>query len=144
MSQISDDVEDDAFDWAAEEPDTRAVVAELIGAMDRFAEPLPLTAALRPYTNVYAPDMVYPAVVLTDLFADRPSEGAGSAYMSELTTACEKAGLTLYTDAQNDRSRDFYLARGFEITAGRRDHQLVRWPSAPETPASEADEEPSP
>lgn len=114
------------------EKEVRARIAHVIAAMDELVLPLPLIAALRPYTNFYSPDMAYPAVVLTDLFADRPGEGAGSIYMDALTAACEKADLTLYTDAQNDRSRDFYLARGFEVTTGRRDHQLVRWP--PEEP----------
>lgn len=125
------DCDDDDGDHS-HDPDARTRVADLIVAMDRFAEPLPLVAALRPYTNIYAPDLAYPAVVLTDLFAEKPGEGAGSVYMDALTEACEKANLTLYTDAQNDRSRDFYLARGFEVTTGRRDHQLVRWP--PEEP----------
>jgi len=121
-----------------QEPDQRRIVLDLIAGMAVFNADLPLTGALRPYRNPYAPEFAYPAVVLTDLFAERPGEGAGSAYMAELARRCDAAGLTLYTDAQDDRSRDFYLARGFERTIGRRDHQLVRW--APEP----TEEDPSP
>jgi GNAT superfamily N-acetyltransferase len=91
-----------------------------------------IAAALRPRRNICAPDLAYPALVLTDLFAEAPGNGAGSAYMAELARRCDAEGLTLYTDAQDDRSRDFYLARGFERTTGRRDHQLVRWAPDPE------------
>lgn len=114
------------------EPDHRRIVADLIAGMAVFAADLPLTAALRPYRNAYAPELAYPSVVLTDLFANNPGQGAGSAYMAELARRCDAAGLTLYTDAQDDRSRDFYLARGFERTTGRRDHQLVRWAPEPD------------
>jgi GNAT superfamily N-acetyltransferase len=114
------------------EPDDRRRVADLIAGMAVFNADLPLTAALRPYRNFLAPDLAYPAVVLTDLFAEAPGNGAGSAYMAELARRCDAAGITLYTDAQDDRSRDFYLARGFERTTGRRDHQLVRWAPDPE------------
>jgi len=114
------------------EPDHRRIVADLIAGMAVFAAELPLTAALRPYRNAYAPELAYPSVVLTDLFADNPGQGAGSVYMAELARRCDAAGLTLYTDAQDDRSRDFYLARGFERTTGRRDHQLVRWAPEPD------------
>lgn len=114
------------------EPDHRRIVADLIAGMGVFAADLPLTAALRPYRNSYAPDYAYPSVVLTDLFADHPGQGAGSVYMGELARRCDAAGLTLYTDAEGTRSRDFYLARGFERTTGRRDHQLVRWAFEPD------------
>jgi len=113
------------------EPDNRRIILDLVAGMAVFNASLPLTAALRPYRNLYAPEYAYPSVVLTDLFADRPGEGAGSAYMAELSRRCDAAGLNLYTDAQDDRSRDFYLARGFERTTGRRDHQLVRWAPEP-------------
>jgi GNAT superfamily N-acetyltransferase len=114
------------------EPDHRRIVPDLIAGMAVFAADLPLTAALRPYRNIYAPDYAYPSVVLTDLFADQPGQGAGSAYMAELARRCDAAGLTLYTDAQDERSREFYLSRGFEKTTGRRDHQLVRWAPEPD------------
>jgi len=114
------------------EPDNRRIVADLIAGMGVFGADLPLTAALRPYRNAYAPDLAYPALVLTDLFADQPGQGAGSVYMAELARRCDAAGLTLYTDAQDDRSREFYLSRGFERTTGRRDHQLVRWAPEPD------------
>ncbi|PTX52296.1 acetyltransferase (GNAT) family protein [Gemmobacter caeni] len=126
----------DPDDYA--EPDHRRIVADLIAGMAVFAASLPLTAALRPYRNAYAPELAYPALVLTDLFADRPGQGAGSAYLAELSRRCDAAGLTLYTDAQDERSRDFYLARGFERTTGRRDHQLARWAPEPN------EEDPSP
>jgi hypothetical protein len=109
------------------EPDDRRRVADLIAGMAVFCADLPLTAALRPYRNVFAPDLAYPALVLTDLFADCPGRGAGSLYMAELSRRCDEAEIDIYTDAQDERSRDFYLARGFERTTGRRDHQLVRW-----------------
>jgi len=121
-----------------QEPDQRRIVLDLIAGMAVFNADLPLTAALRPYRNLYAPEYAYPAVVLTDLFAEKPGEGAGSAYMAELSRRCDAAGLTLYTDAQDDRSREFYLARGFERTTGRRDHQLVHWAPQPN------EEDPSP
>lgn len=124
--QPAPDPEDDP------EPDHRRIVADLIAGMAVFAAELPLTAALRPYRNAYAPELAYPSVVLTDLFANNPGQGAGSAYIAELARRCDAAGLTLYTDAQDDRSRDFYLARGFERTTGRRDHQLVRWAPEPD------------
>jgi GNAT superfamily N-acetyltransferase len=114
------------------EPDHRRIVADLIAGMAVFVADLPLTAALCPYRNAYAPDLAYPSVVLTDLFADNPGQGAGSAYMAELAWRCDAVGLTLYTDAQDDRSREFYLSRGFERTTGRRDHQLVRWAPEPD------------
>ncbi len=120
------------------EPDHRRTVGDLIAGMAVFAASLPLTAALRPYRNAYAPELAYPSVVLTDLFADQPGQGAGSVYMAELARRCDAAGLTLYTDAQDERSRAFYLARGFERTTGRRDHQLVRWAPEPN------EEDPSP
>lgn len=120
----------DPDDYA--EPDHRRIVADLIAGMAVIAASLPLTAALRPYRNPYAPELAYPALVLTDLFADRPGQGAGSAYLAELSRRCDAAVLTLYTDAQDERSRDFYLARGFERTTGRRDHQLVRWAPEPD------------
>jgi len=121
-----------------QEPDHRRMVLDLIAGMAVFNADLPLTAALRPYRNPYAPECAYPAVVLTDLFAEHPGQGAGSAYLAELSRRCDAAGLTIYTDAQDERSRAFYLARGFERTTGRRDHQLVRW--APEP----TEEDPSP
>lgn len=108
------------------------VLDRVIAQMDAFVQDMPLTAHLRPYTNSYAPGMVYPAIVLTDLFADRPGGGAGTAYLTELGRLCDKEGLRLYTDAEGKRSFDFYVARGFEATTGRRDHQLVRW--APMSP----------
>jgi GNAT superfamily N-acetyltransferase len=114
-----------------QEQDHRRNVLDLIAGMAVFNADLPLTAALRPYRNPYASGFAYPAVVLTDLFAERPGQGAGSTYLAELSRRCDAAGLTLYTDAQDDRSRDFYLARGFERTTGRRDHQLVRWAPEP-------------
>jgi GNAT superfamily N-acetyltransferase len=114
-----------------QEPDHRRNVLDLIAGMAVFNADLPLTAALRPYRNPYASEYAYPAVVLTDLFAERPGQGAGSTYLAELSRRCDAAGLTLYTDAQDDRSRDFYLERGFERTTGRRDHQLVRWAPEP-------------
>ncbi len=95
------------------EPDHRRTVGDLIAGMAVFAASLPLTA-------------------------DQPGQGAGSVYMAELARRCDAAGLTLYTDAQDERSRAFYLARGFERTTGRRDHQLVRWAPEPN------EEDPSP
>lgn len=108
------------------------VLDRVIKQMDAFVQNMPLIAHLRPYTNSYAPGMVYPAIVLTDLFADRPGAGAGTVYLTELGRLCDEEGLTLYTDAEGRRSFDFYVACGFEATTGRRDHQLVRW--APMSP----------
>lgn len=103
-------------------------VVVLIRRMRAWARTRPLTAFLRPYRNPYAPDMRYPAAVLTDLFADEPGSGVGTAYMRHLTRTADRLGVTLYTDAQDERSKTFYLRHGFEVTTGRRDHQLVRWP----------------
>lgn len=107
------------------------VLDRVIKQMDAFVQNMPLIAHLRPYTNSYAPGMVYPAIVLTDLFADTPGGGAGTAYLTELGRLCDEEGLTLYTDAEGKRSFDFYVACGFEATTGRRDHQLVRWAPMP-------------
>lgn len=103
------------------------ILRDFIGQMDRFCEGLPLTAHLRPFRNMVTPQTVYPSIVLTDLFADTPGQGAGSAYMDELARLCDAYGFDIYTDAKGPQSRDFYLARGFERTTGSRGHQLVRW-----------------
>ena len=124
--------------WEDEDQEpVEAVLDRVIAQMDAFVQDMPLTAHLRPYTNSYAPGMVYPAIVLTDLFADRPGAGAGTVYLSELGRRCDEEGLTLYTDAEGKRSFDFYVACGFEATTGRRDHQLVRWaPMSPDLAAA--------
>lgn len=102
-------------------------VVALIRRMRAWARERPLTAILRPYRNPMAPDLRYRAAVLTDLFADSPGHGVGTAYMEHLCRTADALGVRLYTDAQDIRSRDFYLRHGFEVTTGRRDHQLVRW-----------------
>lgn len=114
------------------EEEDRRKVEKVIAEMAVLSSEWPLEAHLKPYRNSYAPDMAYPAVVLTDLFADTPGEGFGTLYLEELARRCDAAGLTQYTDADGTRSREFYLARGFEVTAGRRDHQLVRWAQDPD------------
>lgn len=123
------DLDDPFLDLDAEEDPARATAA-VIAHMAAFTTDLRLTAEMRPYCNPYTPEAAYPALVLTDFSAERPGEGAGTAWLNEVCRLCDALDLTLYTDADGPGSRDFYLSRGFELTTGRRDHQLVRW-SAP-------------
>lgn len=117
--------------------DIEAVLSGVISRMDRFVADRPLEAILEPYRNSFMPEMSYPAVVLNSFFAEEPGGGHGSAYLEELFRICDEEFLTVYTDAEGPRSRDFYLARGFEVTEGRRDHQLVRWAPLPPELAEE-------
>lgn len=122
-------IEQSIIDLDAKEDPARATAA-VIAHMAAYTADLRLTAEMRAYCNPYAPGAAYPALVLTDFFAERPGEGAGTTWLNEVFRLCDALDLTLYTDADGPRSRDFYLSRGFELTTGRRDHQLVRW-SAP-------------
>lgn len=123
-----------AIDWndPEEERKPRSEVEALIARMDAFAQDMPLSACLVPYRNYYFPDIAYPAVVLNEFYADTPGQGVGTTYLDELKRLCDDASIILYTDAEGPRSRDYYLRRGFEVTTGRRDHQLVRTPIEPD------------
>lgn len=105
-------------------------VEALIAEMDAFCEGLPLTAHLSVFRNPYS-DVPLPIVVLTDLFAEVPGQGAGSRYIAQLTQRCDEMEISIYVDADGPRSRDFYLARGFETYQGPHRSQLVRWPPLP-------------
>lgn len=138
------DLDDPFLDLDAEEDPARATAA-IIAHMAAFTTDLHLTAEMRAYCNPYAPGAAYPALVLTEFFAERPGEGAGTTWLNEVFRLCDALDLALYTDADGPGSRDFYLSRGFELTTGRRDHQLVRW-SAPSLEAMRSlmEDEPQP
>lgn len=119
-------------EWCDEEEDEDALLTgpQVIDMIDAYVAVMPLTACVAPLRIYCLPDIqVKHSIVLTDLFADVPGNGAGSDYLAELIRLCDENNITLYTDADGPRSRDFYLARGFEVTEGRRDHQLVHFPS---------------
>lgn len=138
------DLDDPFLDLNAEGDPARTTAA-VIAHMAAFTTDLHLTAEMRAYCNPYAPGAAYPALVLTEFFAERPGEGAGTTWLNEVFRLCDALDLALYTDADGPGSRDFYLSRGFELTTGRRDHQLVRW-SAPSLEAMQSlmEDEPQP
>lgn len=94
-----------------------------------FARQLGVTAELR-----QLPEAHFPAIELTDLFADNPGTGGGSKVMSELVRLADEAGLNVYLKPSNQGNKVFYSRFGFEKD---NDHfgMMVRYPE------SESDEE---
>ena len=69
-------------------------------------------------------------MVLTDLYADHPGQGAGTKVMQHMCELADRYGVNIYTDAEGPPSKAFYLKFGFESSRDR-GHMLVRYPPLP-------------
>jgi GNAT superfamily N-acetyltransferase len=120
------DLPEDPEDLAEVPQEQRAAV--VIEAVRAFAAGLPITVEMSPYRNRYSRDVQ--GVVLTDLFADEPGKGTGSAVVREMIRLAVAADISLYTDAQGPESASFYEKMGFERSAGS-GHQFAHHPPLP-------------
>lgn len=118
----------DEPDGDGEEIPVERRALSVIAAVESFAAGRPITVFLRPYRNPYT-DAVQ-GVVLTDLFAESPGNGVGSAVVRELLRLADAADISVYTDAEGPRSAGFYAKMGFERSAGR-GHQFAHHPPLP-------------
>jgi len=130
---------DDGDEVQHDEVPAEVKAESVIAGVRAFAEGLPVTVEMRTYVNPYTDEVQ--GVVLTDLFADVPGNGAGGAVVKEMIRLAELAGVTVYTDADGPRSAGFYRKMGFERSTGR-GHQLAWHPPLPEWVLN-GDEEPS-
>jgi hypothetical protein len=104
-------------------------VENIAAKINRFARQLRVTAELR-----QLPEAHFPAIELTDLFADNPGTGGGSKVMAELVRLADEAELNVYLRPSNQENKIFYSRFGFEKD---NDHfgMMVRYPE------SDSDEE---
>ena len=104
-------------------------VENIAAKINKFARQLRVTAELR-----QLPEAHFPAIELTDLFADNPGTGGGSKVMAELVRLADEAGLNVYLRPSNQGNKIFYSRFGFEKD---NDHfgMMVRYPE------SDSDEE---
>jgi GNAT superfamily N-acetyltransferase len=93
-----------------DEVDMEEASEEITALVKQFAEPLPITVELRPYYRYE----VCQGVILTDLYANEPGQGAGSKVMKYMCDLAHDRGVSLYTDPEGPRSLAFYEKFGFE------------------------------
>lgn len=67
-------------------------------------------------------------IEITDLVAETPGQGHGSAVMRQLEQICNDLGLTTYLRPDGPRSRDFYVRHGFLSDSRRNPGFMVRFP----------------
>lgn len=103
--------------------------AAVIEGVRAFSAGLPITVEMRPYVNPYS-DRVQ-GVILTDLFADVPGNGVGSAVVREMLRLADAAEVSVFTDADGPRSAGFYRRMGFEPARGA-GHQFAHHPPLPD------------
>lgn len=102
--------------------------SEMLAAAESVCAQVKQFSADKPINIELKPEMAYGhchGIVLTDLFAHEPGQGAGTPVMQYLLDLADRAGLNVYTDAQSQRSAQFYERLGFEKDP-RSGHQFVK------------------
>lgn len=103
----------------------RTPATKFIAELHKWAKTLPLRAVLEPFPAGGAN-----AVLLTDLFADTPGQGAGSAFMRELAVGADKRGIAVYVMPDTPRNRHFYRRFDFNDWPRMPGH-MARLPEVP-------------
>jgi ribosomal protein S18 acetylase RimI-like enzyme len=110
------------FKEDAETP-AATTVSRIATELKKFARPLGVTAELRQMPEAY-----FPALELTDLYADKLGTGAGSKVMTELARLADEAGLNVYLRPSNQGNKAFYAKFGF-VKDAKHFAMMVRYPA---------------
>lgn len=98
-------------------------VSRIASELKKFARRLGVTAELRQLPEAY-----FPALELTDLYADKLGTGAGSKVMTELVRLADDAGLNVYLRPSNQGNKAFYAKFGF-VKDDKHFAMMVRYPT---------------
>ena len=98
-------------------------VSRIASELKKFARRLGVTAELRQLPEAY-----FPALELTDLYADKLGTGAGSKVMTELARLADEAGLNVYLRPSNQGNKAFYAKFGF-VKDAKHFAMMVRYPT---------------
>ena len=110
------------FKEDAETP-AATTVSRIATELKKFARPLGVTAELRQMPEAY-----FPALELTDLYADKLGTGAGTKVMTELVRLADDAGLNVYLRPSNQGNKAFYAKFGF-VKDDKHFAMMVRYPT---------------
>lgn len=97
-------------------------VNRIANAINKFARDNGVTAELRQF-----PQASFPAIELTDLFAERLGSGDGTKVMQELSRMADEADINVYLRPSEPRNKIFYARFGFEPDPQHRS-MMVRYP----------------
>lgn len=98
-------------------------VEKIPAIIESFANKLEVNAVLR-----QLPEAFYPALELTDLFAEHTGSGHGSKVMAELCRVADETFLNVYLKPSSARNREFYSRFGFETS---KNNMMVRFSPIP-------------
>jgi len=101
---------------------TLSDVNRIAKAINMFARDNGVTAELR-----QLPEVSFPAIELTDLFADRLGSGSGTKVMLELVRMADEADINIYLRPSEPRNKTFYARFGFETDPQHRS-MMVHYP----------------